>query len=54
MVLLEELDEYKAEFGAKVCSNLDLVVWVIRMNTDIVEFFYAQLVRLRILSRGRL
>ena len=54
MVLLKELDECKAEFRAEACSNLDLVVWVIGMNADIVEFVYAQLIQLQMLSRGRL
>ena len=54
VVLLEELDECKAEFRAKACSNLDLVVWVIGMDANIVELVYAQLIRLRMLSQGRL
>ena len=41
VVLLEELDECKAEFGVEVRSNLDLVVRVIGMNADIIEFVYA-------------
>ena len=49
MVLLEELDECKAEFGAEARSNLDLVVRVIGINTDIIEFIYAQLIRLQML-----
>ena len=54
MVLHEELDECEAKFGAKARSNLDLVVQVIGMNADIIEFIYAQLIRLRILSWGKL
>ena len=46
VVLLEELDECEAEFEAEACSNLDLVVRVIGMNVDIVEFIYAWLIRL--------
>ena len=38
VVLLEELDEYKAEFRARARSNLDLVVRVIGMIVDIVKF----------------
>ena len=38
VVLLEELDECEVEFGAEVCSNLDLVVWIIGMDADVVEF----------------
>ena len=54
IVLLEELDECKVEFGAEACSNLDLVVWVIGMSADIVEFVYAWLIQLWMLSQGRL
>ena len=54
VVLLEELDECKAEFGAEACYNLDLVVQVIGMNADIVEFTYSRLIRLQMLSRCRL
>jgi len=50
VVLFKELDEYKAEFGAEACSNLDLVVRVIGMNVDTVKFIYAWLVWLWILS----
>ena len=41
MVLLKELDEYEAEFRAEECSNWDLVVWVVGMDADIIEFIYA-------------
>ena len=44
MVLLEELDECKAEFEVEACPNLDLVVWVVGVDADIVEFIYAQLI----------
>ena len=44
VVLLEELDECRADFGAETRSNLYLVVRVIGMNVDIVEFIYAQLI----------
>ena len=50
VALLEELDEFEAELRAEVRSNLDLVVWVIGMDVDIVKFFYARLIRLRMLS----
>ena len=43
-MLLEELDECEAEFRAEVRSNLDLVVRVIGMYTDIVDFIYARLI----------
>ena len=54
VVLLEELDECEVEFGAEALSNLDLVVRVIGMNADIVEFISARLIRLWMFSRGRL
>ena len=41
MVLLEELDECKVESRAEACSNLDLVVWVVGMDAEIIEFIYA-------------
>ena len=44
VVLLEELDECKAEFRAEACSNLDLVVRVVGMDADIIEFIYARLI----------
>ena len=50
VVLFEELDECKAEFGAEACPNLDLVVWVVGVDADIVQFVYAQLIWLRMLS----
>ena len=54
VVLLEELDECKVEFRAKVCSNLNFVVWVVGVDVDIIEFIYARLIRFWELSRGRL
>ena len=54
VVLLEELDECKMEFKAEACSNLDLVVWVVGMDADIIEFIYAWLIGLQMLSQGRL
>ena len=54
LVLLEELAECKAEFGAEVCSNLDLMVRVVGMDADIVKLVYARLIRLRMLNQGRL
>ena len=54
VVLLKELNECEVEFGAGAGSNLDLVVWVIEMNADIIRFIYARLIRLRMLSQDRL
>ena len=54
VVLLEEFNECKAKFRAEACSNLDFVVWVVFMDTYIIEFFYARLVELLMLNRGRL
>ena len=54
VVLLEELDECKAEFRADVCSDLNFVVWVVGVDAEIVKLIYTQLIGLWILSRGRL
>ena len=54
VVLLEELDECKAEFRVEACSNLDFVIKIIGMDANVVEFVYARLIWLRMLSRGRL
>ena len=54
VVLLEELDECEAEFGAEVHPYLDFVVRVIKMNTYIIEFIYARMIQLQMLSQGRL
>ena len=54
MVLLEELNECTVEFRAEACSNLDLVVWVVGMDADIIEFIYAWLIGLQMLNQGRL
>ena len=54
VVLLEELDECKAEFRAEVCSNLDFMVQIVGMDADIIEFVYARLVRLQMLIRSSL
>ena len=54
VVLLEELDECKLELCLEACCNLDLVVRIIGMDADIVEFVYARLIQLGMLSRGRL
>ena len=54
VVLLEELNEYESEFCAEACPNLDFVVRIVGMDTDVVEFIYAWLVRLRMLIWSRL
>ena len=54
VVMHEELDEYKPELLTEVCPNLDFVVRVVGMNVDAVEFIYARLIQLRMLSWGRL
>ena len=38
MVLLEEFGECNPELWAEACSNLNLVVWIIEVDTNIVEF----------------
>ena len=54
MVLREELDEREPELCTEACPNLDFVVRIVGMDADVVEFIYAQLVRLRMLIRSRL
>ena len=54
VVLREELDECKPELCTEACPNLDFVVRIVGMDPDVVQFIYAQLIRLRTLSRGRL
>ena len=44
VVLPEGLDKCEVEFGAEERSNLDLVVQVIGMDADIIEFVYTQLI----------
>ena len=41
VVLLEELDGCEPELCAEVCLNLDFVVLIMGVDTDIVEFDYA-------------
>ena len=54
LVLLEELDEYERGLCAKACSNLDFVVRIMGVDTDVVEFVYAWLIWLWMLSRGKM
>ena len=54
VVLLEELDEYELELCAEACPNFEFVVRIVGMYADIVKFFYARLVRLRMLIWSRL
>ena len=49
-----EFDECEPELGAESCPDLDFVVRIVRMDTDVVEFIYARLVRLRMLIRSKL
>ena len=37
VMLLEELDECELELCAEACSNLDFVVRIIVLDTDVVE-----------------
>ena len=46
MVLLEELDECKAQLEAEACSDLDFVIWKVWMDANIIKFIYTQLVGL--------
>ena len=54
VVLREELDECEPELCTEACPNLDFMVWIVGMDVDVVEFIYARLVWLRMLSRGGL
>ena len=54
VVLLEELDECESELCTEACPNLDLVVQIVGMDSDVIAFIYARLIWLRMLSRGRL
>ena len=54
MVLLEELNECEAEVRAEACSNLDFMVWVVGVDANSVKFVFAWMIRLYMLSKGRL
>ena len=54
VVLREELDECEPELCTEACPNLDFEVRIVGMDADIVKFIYARLIRLWMLSRGRL
>ena len=54
VVLSEECDECEPELCAETCPDLDLVVWIVRVDADVVEFIYARLVRLQMLIQSRL
>ena len=54
MTLLEEINEYKVEFRAEMCTNLDLVIWKVGMNADIIKLILAWLIRIYVFSWGRL
>ena len=54
VVLREEFDECEPELCTEAGPNLDFVVWIVGMDTDVVEFVYTRPIRLRMLSRGRL
>ena len=54
VVLREEFDECEPKLCIEACPDLDFVVQIIGMDVDIVEFIYTRLIRLRMLSRGRL
>ena len=54
VVPLEELDECESELEAEASPNLDFVVRIVGMDADVIEFIYAWLIRLGMLSRGRL
>ena len=54
VMLYEELDECKVEFRAEACSNLDIVIWIIRMDVHIIKLVYTWLIGLQVFSHGRL
>ena len=43
-MLFEELNECKAKFEAETCTNLDLVIWEVRMNANIIKPIYARFI----------
>ena len=50
----EEFDECEPKLCTEACPDLDFVVRIIGMDADVVEFIYALLIRLRMLSQGKL
>ena len=54
VMLFEELDEYKVQLRAETCSDLDFVIWKVRMDAYIIKFIYTRLVGLQVFSCGRL
>ena len=46
VVLFEELDECEVHLIAETCSDLDFVIWKVKMDANIIKLIYAQLIRL--------
>ena len=44
VMLLEKLNECKAEVGSKTCANLDLVIQKVWVDADIIQLIYARLI----------
>ena len=44
MLLLEEVDECKAEVGSELSTDLDLVVWEVQKDGDVIKLVYVQLI----------
>ena len=38
LVLRKEFDEYELELCTEACPDLEFVVWIVRMDADVVEF----------------
>ena len=41
IVLLEELDECKAKVESELSANLNLMIWKVWMDGDIIQLIYA-------------
>ena len=41
VMLLEELNECKGKFEVEMCTNLDLEIWEVGMNANIIKLIYA-------------
>ena len=54
VVLRQEFDECEPELCAESCPDLDYVVRIVGVDTNVVEFIYAWFFRLRMCIRSRL
>ena len=54
VVLREEFNECEPELCTEACPDLDFVVQIVGMDAYVIEFVYARLIQLQMLSRGKL